>query len=180
VIQCGCAQTKCVLHVQYKDIILQGLRLTDKHINATQKLLKRQLIFIQGLHTTLKVTIESHSAWIHDSLQIFHTRRDHWITLTTLECHENKILIFDSLYDDFDTATKTAVKIIFPACYQIPLLPKQKGPMDCGLYAIAYATHLAYGRDPHKLTTRALHFNHELTRRHLVKHIEQGHLTEFP
>jgi len=74
---------KMWLHVQYKDIILQGLRLTDKHINATQKLLKRQLTFIQGLHTTLKVTIESHSAWIPDYLQIFHTRGDHWITLTT-------------------------------------------------------------------------------------------------
>ena len=50
--------------------------------------------------------------------------------------------------------------------------------MDCSLYAIAYATHLAYGRDPYKLTT--LHFNHELMRRHLVKYLEQGHLTEFP
>ena len=37
-------------------------------MNATQKLFKRQFTFIQGLHTTLKVTIES---WIPDYLQIF-------------------------------------------------------------------------------------------------------------
>jgi len=110
---------KCVLHVQYKDIILQGLRLTDKHMNATQKLLKRQLTFIQGLHTTLKVTIESHSAWIPDSLQIFCTRGDHWITLTIMECRENNISIFDSLHDDFDTVTKTAAKMTFPGSIHV-------------------------------------------------------------
>ena len=38
-------------------------------------------------------------------------------------------------------------------CYSVPAVPKQEGPMDCGLYAIAYATYLAYGKDPQCLTT---------------------------
>ena len=49
--------------------------------------------------------------------------------------------------------------------------------MDCGLYAVAYATYLAHGKDPQRLTT---HFKQELMRYHLVKCFEQGHLTEFP
>ena len=50
--------------------------------------------------------------------------------------------------------------------------------MDCGLYAITYATYLAYGKDPQCLTTH--YFKQELMRYHLVKCLEQGHLTEFP
>ena len=101
--------------------------------------------------------------------------------VTTKGCHENNILIFDSLYDDVDAIIKSDVKKIFPegiSCYQMPPVPKQDGPVDCGLYAVSYATHKAYRRDPHKLTTH--HFNHELMRHHLVKCFEQGHLTEFP
>jgi len=56
-------------------------------------------------------------------------------------------------------------------------VPKQEGPVDCGLYTTSYATHLAFGRDPHNFTTH--HFNYELMRRHLVKYLEQGHRTEF-
>ena len=44
--------------------------------------------------------------------------------------------------------------------------------MDCGLYAIAYATYLAHGKDPKRLTTR--YFKQELMRYHLVKCFEQG------
>ena len=51
--------------------------------------------------------------------------------------------------------------------YTVPVLPKQKGPMDCGLYAIAYATYLAHGKDPQCLTTH--YFKQELMRYHLVK-----------
>ena len=91
----------------------------------------------------------------------------------------SNIFIFDSLYDHVDTATKSAVKVICSiSCYQMLPVPKQENPVDCGLNAISYATHLAYGRDPHKLTTH--HFNHELMRRYLVKCLEQGHLTVFP
>ena len=52
--------------LQVKEII-QGEKLTDKHMNASQKLLKRQFTLIEGLCTTLKVTY----------LQIFHTHGDH-------------------------------------------------------------------------------------------------------
>ena len=44
------------LQVKDKDIIIQGEKLTDKHMNASQKLLKEQFTLIEGLCTTLKVT----------------------------------------------------------------------------------------------------------------------------
>ena len=96
-------------------------------------------------------------------------------------CSDNHIFVFDSLYNNVDDATKNAVDRIFTGShlsYCVPPVPKQQGPVDCGLYTIAYAVYLAHGKDPHKLTTH--HFKHETMRCYLVKCIEQGLLTEFP
>ena len=47
------------MHLQIKDknIIIKGEKPTDKHMNASQKLLKEQFNLIEGLCRTLKVTI---------------------------------------------------------------------------------------------------------------------------
>ena len=49
------------LQVKEKDVIIQGEQLTDKNINASQKLLKEQFTWLKGLCTTLKVTICSYA-----------------------------------------------------------------------------------------------------------------------
>ena len=46
--------------------------------------------------------------------------------------------------------------------YSVPAMPKQKGLMDCGLYAIAYATYLGHGKDAQCLATH--YFKQELMR----------------
>ena len=46
---------------------------------------------------------------------------------------------------------------------------------DCGVYAIAYATHLAHGLDP----TSSL-WHHNKMRSHLLSCIEDGKITCFP
>ena len=59
-------------------------------------------------------------------------------------CRENNTLIFDSVYDDVDAVTKSAVEKIFPgsiSCYQMPPMPEQEGPVDCDLFAISYTIH---------------------------------------
>ena len=172
---------RMTLQVKDKNIIIQGEKLTDKHMMASQKLLKEQFTSIEGLCTTLKVTTCTYTTWIPNYLQIFHTRGDHWITLTTIGCSKDHILVCDFLYDDIDNTTKNSVEAVFHGshlCYSVSAVPKQEGPMDCGLYAIAYATYFAYGKDPQCLTTH--YFKQELMRYHLVKCLEQGHLTEFP
>ena len=104
-----CIDEMC-LHVQDKDIILHESRQTYE---CHSKALEETVYFHSRIHTTLKVTIESYTAWIPDYLQFFHTRGDHWITLTIMGCNQNNIFIFDSLYDHVDTATKSAVEMIF-------------------------------------------------------------------
>ena len=52
---------------------------------------------------------------------------------------------------------------------------KQSGSSDCGLYAIAYITHIAFGLNP------SLHvFNQSSTRQHFLKFLENKHLQPFP
>ena len=100
------------LQLKDKEIILQGLRLTDNHMNASQKLLKKQFASIEGLcntYVTLCNTKGYVTAWIPNYLKILHSRGDHWITLTTIGCSDNHIFVFDSLYDNVDDATKNAV-----------------------------------------------------------------------
>ena len=172
---------RMALQVKDKDIIIQGEALTDKHMTASQKLLKEQFTSIEGICTTLKVTTCSYTIWIPNYLQIFHTHGDHRITLTTMGCGIDHILVYDSLYNNIDNATKHSVEAVFHGShlhYSVPAVPKQKGPKDCGLYAIAYATYLTHGKDLQRLTTH--YFKQESMRHHLAKCLEQGHLTEFP
>ena len=43
-----------------------------------------------------------YTTWIPNYLQIFHTRGNHWVTITTIGCTKDNIVVFDSLYDDID------------------------------------------------------------------------------
>jgi len=53
--------------------------------------------------------------------------------------------------------------------------PKQKGGDDCGVYSIAYATAVALGRLPTKLT-----FRQNSMRAHLVRCFYNDKFTMFP
>ena len=67
-------------------------------------------------------------------------------------------MVYHSLYYVTDNATKYFVEAVFHGShfhYSVPTVPKQKGPKDCGLYAIAYAMYLVYGKDPQCL---AMHY----------------------
>ena len=54
-------------------------------------------------------------------------------------------------------------------------MTKQSGASDCGLYAIAYITHIATGLDPSLYI-----FRQALMRNHLLKCFEQKKLEPFP
>ena len=59
--------------------------------------------------------------------------------------------------------------------FDIINLLAQPNAYDCGIYAIAYATELAYGSDPAKCL-----WNSEAMRLHLLTCLENNKLTRFP
>ena len=54
--------------------------------------------------------------------------------------------VYDSLYRDVDDGTQRKVEKVFgsPVKFNLPDVQKQEGVTDCGLFAIAFATSLAF------------------------------------
>ena len=129
-----------------------GEMLTDLEINHAQKLLKSQFPEINGLHLTLlQSKINENKEPVNNKLQIVHCReRNHWITVTTIGCAEGIVKAFDSLYCTLDDPSTTIVLNMFqdktnqPPKIKVIRPQKQTGAKDCGVFAIAFATSLAF------------------------------------
>ena len=88
--------------------------------------------------------------------------------LTTFGCKDGEIRIYDSLFTKVDDTTMSTIVMLFGdrdvTCNSI---------VDCGLFAIAFATCLACGHDP-----SSYQFNQNEMRSHLFTCLQQQHLTE--
>ena len=115
--------------------------------------------------------------WIENFVQICHCRSNHWITLSTKECQVGEIKVYDSLYDEVDMVTTTMIKRLFNLTnltVTMPLVQRQKGIKDCGLFAIANATTLAF-----KDSIDSAHLDQTKLRQHLVLCLEKTLLLSF-
>lgn len=96
-----------------------------------------------------------------------------------MNCKQDEVIIFDSLYTSIDGDTKAVITNIFQVSdsptVKYVKTQEQAGMNDCGLFAIATATAIAFGSDPSSLT-----FNQGEMRQHLYQSFEEGLLTEFP
>ena len=101
------------------------------------------------------------------------------ICATTIGTARKEVLVYDSWYTKWDESTISMFTKQFRCnTHSIKVLDKiqkQQGGTECGLYAIANATSIAYGRDPSQL----LHCEKEM-RQHLFNCFSQKHLKPFP
>ena len=150
-----------------RDEITGGLQLNDKHINYTQNILKYQFS-IQGLQSTL---LQATSTPQVNKLQIVH-----WITASIILSKSNVVNVYDSLYDSVNEESLKITQRLF-GVKEVHVVPvqKQQGFSDCGLFAIAYAVHLAKNRDPEKT-----YFHQSQMRSHLINCLSQGKMSSFP
>lgn len=93
-----------------------------------------------------------------NKLQIFHDRGDHWIAASNvLNVESGQVAVYDSVYCCFklDPITKEAIinKFKFnsgkPPEIKVMKFQKQKRSSDCGVFAIATITAVAFGQEPH-------------------------------
>ena len=155
-----------------KNQVCDGGWLNDKHINYAQSLLKKQFPHIDGLNNTL--LLHKKQEKIKQGVQIIHTRGNHWIVASNLRSSNCEIQIFDSLHTSvhkdtqmnlFETNGKVNLKMAE--------MSKQEGTQDCGVFAIAAATAIAFGVNPVQL-------QHNNMRERLLKCFEDGAMTLFP
>ena len=130
------------LSIADKKVITSEGLLTDKHVNFAQALLQKEHKLLSGLQSTLLLVKQTS---VSPSLQIVHSRGDHWIVATTIGLPVNTVKIFDSLYPSIDPSTLELVYKLYGHDVQVVVEegPKQEGHRDCGLFAIATATLLA-------------------------------------
>lgn len=165
-----------ILRENDKHAIENGECLTDEHINFAQRLLKNQFPKINGLRLTL-LQGKAHNQATSNAIQVLHIKTNHWIVAGTKE--KGKVVhVYDSLYSSIDQATAKLIQTNFHcSMLSIRLMPcqKQVGAVDCGLFAIAFATSIAFGDDP---STRR--YSQETMRGHLLTCFQSHHFELFP
>ena len=171
-----------------RNIIANDLMLNDLIMDFAQTLIQQQFNHIQlaGLQSTLLQQSSKNSLFPENKpvLQIVHCRnRLHWITVSTIHIDgasiagANDVVIYDSLYSSVDEETMVVLKRLFGCNMNVkmPVIQKQLGATDCGLFAIATAVALVNLVDP---TLKV--FNQSSMRHHLIKCFERKCFSMFP
>ena len=154
-----------------KESILKGDKLNDLVVDFAQFLVKRQF-GVCGLRSTLLQSKEQNVQ--PRQLQVLHVRQDHWIVASSLS-GGSAVQVYDTVYGDIDETTKACLLQIFGSSkYTMVSIPRQVGGRDCGVYAIAIITALAYGKDPSTIS-----FKQSTMRSHLVSCLDNQYLTLF-
>ena len=148
-----------------KESILKGDHLV---VDFAQFLVKRQF-GVCGLRSTLLQSKEQNVQ--PRQLQVLHVRQDHWIVASTLS-GGSAVQVYDTVYGDIDETTKACLLQIFGSSkYTMVSIPRQVGGRDCGVYAIAIITALAYGKDPSTIS-----FKQSTMRSHLVSCLDKQYI----
>ena len=86
-----------------------------------------------------------------NELQIIHSRRNHWITASTIFSSADNVDVYDSLYDDVGGASGRVILNLVgddKLCINMNQVQKQHDTNDCGWFAIAFIISLARKVDP--------------------------------
>lgn len=162
------------LDMEDKNIISKGGWLNDKHMDFAQAILRSTFKDLTGLRSTLISGTQATTS-IPPSLQIVHTRGNHWIVVTTLGSPVGAPKVFDSLYETIDQPTLLYLASLYCSPIKVENGPKQFGTNDCGVFAIATATLLANGGNPEGIV-----YNQTVMRNHLIMCFENFKLSPFP
>lgn len=163
------------------ECIIMGQELTDLEINFAQRLLREQFHHINGLQSTLLQEKNVKGISSKNRLQIiFCKERKHWVVATNINCIHGEVKVYDSLFQHLDQTSLKCIEKMFEQDDVSPRIRmsqcrKQKGSKDCGLYAIAFATAIAFDQNP-----SCQNFTQDEMRAHLVNCFNKNHMSVFP
>lgn len=159
--------------------------LDDIHMGAAQGLIKKQFPHLGGLQNTVMQNSEMLKSLngSSDNLQIVHVelgQTDHWVLMSTVGCPEGEVDLYDSLQHKPSLDTQTVIARYLrssSSSIRIKLInvAMQKGSTDCGLYAIAMMTSIAFKQDPECIV-----YDHNGLRLHLKECFDKGIIEPFP
>lgn len=171
-----------------KSILQSNSWLNDKLINAAQRILKKDINKILGWQATQccmklsKFCIVPHTA---PFIQILHANENHWVTVSNVNVHggslTNTVYVYDS--KKIFSVSNSLIDMVCsffkpptsPLHFDIINMQTQENNDDCGLFAIASATELAYGKDPCTCDWDCFKM-----RQHLLNCLEANSISPFP
>ena len=155
--------------------------LNDAVINKAQTLLHEQFPGVGGLEDTTLGPIFMFSVQKGEFVQLLHDGNIHWVCISNIGCNENEIKYYDSLRGSRVSwyLLQQIASIVHEDGPQLVINPmkvqKQTNSVDCGLYALAFATSLVNGINPEDET-----YSVEELRPHLLKCLQDGKMKQFP
>lgn len=158
-----------------REDLKRGKQLTDEHVNLAQSILEEQFPSLGGLQNCLFAQNYGFVPQNQESVQIHFVDGNHWCVTSS---KGDQVRIYDShmtghlssslshqiaqiyrpLVDTGDDDEDPEL-IVYKADVQ-----QQVGSTDCGIFAIAFALHLALGEDPSYFI-----FDQKMMRPHLMK-----------
>ncbi|KAL5491289.1 hypothetical protein EMCRGX_G016548 [Ephydatia muelleri] len=170
-----------VLHKEDKVVLSNNGWLTDNIIHAAQQLLKQSHPHISGLQNPILQKTKTFDVQRNlDFVQCLNIKDNHWITVSAASSIPDTINVYDSLNGTLTEPLKQIIAdLMHSAGKQITVqyvsVQYQKGSQDCGLFAIAFACEICFGKDPSSVT-----FVQSTMRQHLIEGLEQGNILPFP
>ena len=174
-----------------RHVLLSTQRLNDNIISATQELLKLSVpdgLEIGGLqspqcgrHLKYKPVVPREKY-----IQVLHVDDNHWITVSNIDVGQDTavadiVFVYDSLLSPkMNLKTKKQVcSLAKPSSrtitFDIVNVMGQTNSYDCGLFALANATELAYENDPARS-----YWETATMKNHLISCFEMVLCTNFP
>ena len=113
-------------------------------------------------------------------IQILHTGKDHWVTISTIGTKHPEVVVYDSMYSTAPNELQQQIAALLHTeektiTLKFAKVSMQTNGSDCGVYAIAFATALCLGKSPQKLI-----FDESRMRPQLIKCLADGSFTMFP
>jgi len=160
--------------------------LNDNIINAAQQLLTRQYTSVSGLKDTVLVAASACDVMLEsditiNAVQVVHDNgKQHWLCVTNKHCSAGHLRIYCSLQMTPSVQCLATIANLFrmqspSLTVDIMNVVRQRGAVDCGLFAIAYADILARDQHPCNVNLDQLQM-----RRHLIRCLAAKHITPFP
>lgn len=172
---------------QMKDDLLKEKQLTDLHIDLAQQLIKKQFPWIDGLQSCLLQQNDGFQS-VEEGIQIHYNGDNHWVVSSSLG---GDVSLYDSNYhgDLVPSLTHQLARMyrgyvqlededgegMAELCISIPQVQQQLGGYDCGLFAVAFALHIAMNDIPEQMV-----FEQTVMRQHLHSCFRKKKLEPFP
>ena len=159
--------------------------LTVDSINLAQSILHEMFPHLKGFQTVARGAVQAFLPVSGDFIQILHDGSLHWVCTANISLTGGKdpaaVNMYDSMNQGF-IAKFTKQQLASFLCIQsaemkiiMKSVQQQTSHVDCGVFAIAFATALAFGQDPSKLR-----FDVPKMRPHLVECLKLKKMSPFP